>query len=141
MAEVTVKWRFLEKGRHFLLHTTMHSASIMRMNVGILSRRSNKVCILTAALRLRNFARGIKISKVNGRRVQRIEALRPLYDASHQGLGDSPDATLLHGTLPLAGSGNRLEPKSQAELNLPGSSSAGQASNYSEAASPIGCPW
>jgi hypothetical protein len=65
----------------------------------------------------------------------------PLYNASHQGLGDSPDATLLDKTLPLACSGNRLEPESQAELNLPGSSSAGEASNYSEAAPAEGCPW
>jgi hypothetical protein len=65
----------------------------------------------------------------------------PLYNASHQGLGDSPDATLLHKTLPLARSGNRLERKSQAELNLPGRSAAGEAINYSEAAPPVGCPW
>ena len=64
---------------------------------------------------------------------------RPLDETSHQGLGDSPDATLLHKTL--ARSGNRLELNSQAELNLPGSSSGGKAINYSEAAPPEGCPW
>jgi hypothetical protein len=57
------------------------------------------------------------------------------------GLGDSPDATLLHKTLPLVHSGNRLELNSQAELNLPGSSSAEEATNYSEVAAPEGCPW
>jgi len=66
---------------------------------------------------------------------------RPRDKTSHQGLGDSPDATLLHKTLPLARSGNRLELNSQAELNLPGSSSADQATNYSEVAAPEGCPW
>ena len=66
---------------------------------------------------------------------------RPLDNASHQGLADSPDATLLHKTLPLARFGNRLELNSQAELNLPGSSSADQATNYSEIAAPEGCPW
>jgi hypothetical protein len=66
---------------------------------------------------------------------------RPLDKASHQGLGDSPDATLLHKTLPLARSSNRLELNSQAELNLPGSSSGDEAINYSEAAPSEGCPW
>ena len=65
----------------------------------------------------------------------------PETKTSHQGLGDSPDATLLYETLPLARSGNRLELNSQAELNLPGSSSADQATNYSEVAAPEGCPW
>jgi hypothetical protein len=65
---------------------------------------------------------------------------RSLDKAPHQGLGDSPDATL-HKTLPLARSGNRLELNSQAELNLPGSSSANQATNYAEVAAPEGCPW
>jgi hypothetical protein len=66
---------------------------------------------------------------------------RPLYHASHQSLGDSPDATFLNKTLPLARSGNRLELNSKAELNLPGSSSAEEATNYSEVAAPEGCPW
>ena len=65
----------------------------------------------------------------------------PLYNASHQGPGDSPDATLLHKTLPLARSGDRLELNSKAELNLPGSSSAAEVTNYSEVAAPEGCPW
>ena len=64
----------------------------------------------------------------------------PLNNPSHQGLGDSPDPTL-HKPLPLAGSGDRLELNSKAELNLPGSSSAGEATNYSEVAAPEGCPW
>ena len=38
-------------------------------------------------------------------------------------------------------SGNRLERNSQAELNLPGSSSAGETTHYSEVAAPEGCPW
>jgi hypothetical protein len=62
-------------------------------------------------------------------------------ETSHQGLGDSPDATLPHKTLPLARSSNRLELNSQAELNLPGSSPAEQVINYSEAAPSEGCPW
>ena len=66
---------------------------------------------------------------------------RPLDETSHQGLGDSPDATLPHKTLPLARSSNRLELNSQAELNLPGSSSADEVTNYSEVAAPEGCPW
>ena len=66
---------------------------------------------------------------------------RSLDKASHQSLGDSPDAMPLHKTLRLARSGNRLELNSQAELNLPGSSSADQATNYSEVAAPEGCPW
>ena len=66
---------------------------------------------------------------------------RPLDNASHQGLGDIPDATLLHKTLPFARSSNRLELKSQAELNLPGNSSADEVTNYSEVAPPEGCPW
>ena len=56
-------------------------------------------------------------------------------------LGSSPDATLLHKTLPLARSSNRLELNSQAELNLPGSSSGDEVTNYSEVAPPEGCPW
>ncbi len=48
---------------------------------------------------------------------------------------------LLQKTLPLARFGNRLELNSQTELNLPGSSSAGEATNYSEVAPPKGCPW
>jgi hypothetical protein len=48
---------------------------------------------------------------------------------------------LPHKTEPLTRSGNRLELNSQAELNLPGSSSAGEATNYSEVAAPEGCPW
>ena len=66
---------------------------------------------------------------------------RPLDNASHQGLGDSLDATLLDKTFPFARSGNRLELKSQAELNLPGNSSADEVTNYSEVAAPEGCPW
>ena len=65
----------------------------------------------------------------------------PLDKTSHQGLERSPDATLLHKTLPVARSGNRLELKSQAELNLPRSSSAGEATNHSEVAAPEGGPW
>jgi hypothetical protein len=65
---------------------------------------------------------------------------RPSDKAPHPGLEDSPDATLLHETLSLARSGNHLELNSQAELNLPGSSSGDEASNYSEAARPEGCP-
>ena len=71
--------------------------------------------------------------------------LRPViplgFSAQPPGLEDSPDATLLHETLSLARSGNHLELNSQAELNLPGSSSAGEATNYSEVAAPKGCPW
>jgi hypothetical protein len=66
---------------------------------------------------------------------------RPLDNASHQGLGDSPDATPLRKTLHLARSGDRLELNSKAELNLPRSSSADEATNYSEVAAPEGCPW
>jgi len=64
----------------------------------------------------------------------------PLNNPSHQGLGDSPDPTL-HKPLPSAGSGDRLELNSKAELNLPGSSSADEVTNYSEVAAPEGCPW
>src|SRR5207253_9125243 len=48
--------------RHDLVQDiyVVHSTSVMRINVGILPRRSNKVCILTAALYLRNFAHGNK---------------------------------------------------------------------------------
>jgi len=42
---------------------------------------------------------------------------------------------------PLAGSGDRLELNSKAELNLPGSSSADEVTNYSEVAAWKGCPW
>jgi hypothetical protein len=65
---------------------------------------------------------------------------RGLDNASHQGRGDSPDATF-YKPLPLAGSCDRLELNSKAELNLPGSSSAGEATHYSEVAAPEGCPW
>jgi hypothetical protein len=40
------------------IFTSCTLPSVMRINVGILPRRSNKVCILTAALCLRNFAHG-----------------------------------------------------------------------------------
>jgi hypothetical protein len=70
-----------------------------------------------------------------------ITSVNSTDETSHQGLGDSPDATLLHKTLPLARSGDRLELNSKAELNLPGSSSADEVTNYSEVAAPEGCPW
>src|SRR6202049_734171 len=38
------------------IFTSCTLPSVMRINVGILPRRSNKVCILTAALCLRNLA-------------------------------------------------------------------------------------
>ena len=42
---------------------------------------------------------------------------------------------------PLTPSSNRLELNSQAELNLPGNSSAEEVTNYSEVAATEGCPW
>ena len=68
---------------------------------------------------------------------------KPALNTIHRirALGESPDAMLLHKTLPLARSGDRLELNSQAELNLPGSSSAGEATHYSEVAASEGCPW
>src|SRR5438132_14274727 len=42
------------------IFTSCTLPSVMRINVGILPRRSNKVCILTAALYLRKFAHGNK---------------------------------------------------------------------------------
>ena len=56
--------------------------SVMRINVGMLPCRSNKVCILTAALWWRNRAQGEqRQTEIDGGRIQGIEvfdlALRP----------------------------------------------------------------